>query len=214
MTIVFKLASSLNRRDEIPNQELAKEIAAKKNKKAISELVDLLQNKNKALQSDALKTLYEIGAINPELIAGFSDHFLNLLTHKNNRLVWGSMIALDYITPVVPEKIRKALPLICQTTDSGSVITRDHYVNILLHLIQAGKKESDLFDLLNEQLKTGPDNQFPSYAEKSALVLPEKFQRALLKTLQMRVSSVESETKRKRVEKLISKMTKSYNKSV
>ena len=35
MSVMNKLASSLNRRDEVPNQELAKQIAAKKDKNAV-----------------------------------------------------------------------------------------------------------------------------------------------------------------------------------
>ena len=78
MSVISKLASSLNRRDEIPNQELAKQIAAKKDKNAVQELVDHLNNKSKDIQNDCIKVLYEIGAINPALIASYSKEFLCL----------------------------------------------------------------------------------------------------------------------------------------
>ena len=44
MTIINQLAASLNRRDEVPNQELAKQIAAGNNEKAVQELVNNLSN--------------------------------------------------------------------------------------------------------------------------------------------------------------------------
>lgn len=54
--ILQKLASSLGlgRRDEIPNQELAKEIITTPNEKAAKELVENLANKNKDIQSDCI----------------------------------------------------------------------------------------------------------------------------------------------------------------
>ena len=51
MSVLPKLASSLGRRDEVPNQELAAAIAKAKNKTAIAELVENLANKNKAIAS-------------------------------------------------------------------------------------------------------------------------------------------------------------------
>jgi len=64
MSILNKLASAFGRRDETPNIDLAKQIAAKKNTSAIAELVDNLSNKNKDIQNDCIKVLYEIGEIN------------------------------------------------------------------------------------------------------------------------------------------------------
>jgi len=86
MNVIYKLASSLNRRDELPNQKLAKEIAAKNNKVAVKELIDNLSNKNKDIQHDCIKVLYEIGGTNPNLIVNHLKIFVVLLTHKNNRL--------------------------------------------------------------------------------------------------------------------------------
>ena len=85
MTVIDKLATSLNRRDEVPNQELAKQIASSNDKKAVKELVENLNNKNKGIQSDCIKVIYEIGMLKPNLIAGFANDFLKLLDNKNNR---------------------------------------------------------------------------------------------------------------------------------
>ena len=88
MSVISKLASSLDRRDEVPNQELAKQIATKKDKKAVQELVENLNNKSKDIQNDCIKVLYEIGEINPALVADYAKEFISLLDHKNNRLQW------------------------------------------------------------------------------------------------------------------------------
>ena len=44
MTVIDKLATSLNRRDEIPKQELAKQIANCNDKKAVKELIERLDS--------------------------------------------------------------------------------------------------------------------------------------------------------------------------
>jgi len=46
MSILDRLAHSLGRRDEVPNQELARELAAKKNKAGIKEIAENLWNKD------------------------------------------------------------------------------------------------------------------------------------------------------------------------
>src|SRR6266481_2323275 len=98
MVIINRLASSLNRRDEVPNQELAKEIILKNDKKAVKELVENLNNKNKDIQSDCIKVLYEIGEQKPSLISDYGKDFITLLDSRNNRLQWGAMTALNAIT--------------------------------------------------------------------------------------------------------------------
>ena len=103
MSVINKLASSLNRRDEVPNQALAKEIADDNNKKAVQELIDNLSNKSKDIQSDCIKVLYEIGERKPSLIAGFAKNFIELLDNKNNRLQWGAMTAINTIALVNPK---------------------------------------------------------------------------------------------------------------
>jgi HEAT repeat protein len=84
------LASSLGRRDEGPNVELAQLIAKIDDMSAVKELVENLSNKKSDVQADCIKVLYEIGDKKPKLISGFAKQFLALLGSKNNRLVWGA----------------------------------------------------------------------------------------------------------------------------
>lgn len=205
MGILDQLASSRDVRSDVPNQELAKKIAAAKDADAISELVANLTNRNKAIQSDCIKTLYEVGYLKPSLIAKHADNFIQLLYSKNNRLQWGAMIALNTIASEKPAQLFKALPRLAAITDKGTVITRDNYVGILVALMTKGYAD-EVFPLLNEQLISCPTNQLPSYAEKTAAVLPAKYRAAFITTLTERLKEVEQESKRKRIEKVLKKM--------
>lgn len=203
MSVIPKLASSLNRRDEMPNQELAKQIASKKDKKAVEELVIHLSNKSKDIQNDCIKVLYEIGEINSSLIAGYVKEFIELLTNKNNRLQWGAMTALDNITPENPKAIYTALPQVIKAMELGSVITKDYGVNILIRLCSVTQYAGKAFSLLNEQLLDSPLNQLPMYAEKAIPIINEKNKALFIKTLSSRLDDIEKDTKRKRVERVI-----------
>lgn len=55
MSVIPKLASSLGRRDEVPNQELARHIAANADQKAVEELVYNLSNKKRTFSTIASK---------------------------------------------------------------------------------------------------------------------------------------------------------------
>jgi hypothetical protein len=208
MTITDKLATSLNRRDEVPNQELAKQIAGSSDKKAVKELVENLNNKNKGIQSDCIKVIYEIGMLKPKLIAGFTDDFLKLLDNKNNRLQWGAMIALNTITNENPKIIYSALAKIIAAADKGSVITNDHCVGILIKLCATKEYLKDAFSLLNERLLICPTNQLPMYAENALSIINEKNKTVFINTLKSRLGEIEKDTKRLRVEKVIKKVSK------
>ncbi|WEK18142.1 MAG: hypothetical protein P0Y49_15225 [Candidatus Pedobacter colombiensis] len=165
MTIINKLASSLNRKDEVPNQELARQIVTDNNPHAVKELVENLKNKNKDIQNDCIKVLYEIGELKPALIVGYAADFISLLDNKNNRLQWGAMTALHTITLENPGVIYASLAKIIVAADSGSVITKDYAVNILIRLCTIKEYADDAFSLLVEQLLNSPTNQLPMYAE-------------------------------------------------
>lgn len=206
MTIIDKLASSSGRNDEALNIELANQIVATSNKKAIKELVENLGNKDKNIQSDCIKTLYEIGSLKPVLIASYTDDFIQLLKNKNNRLQWGAMTALNHLTTEQPEKVYSALGLLASVADKGSVITRDHYVAILTKLCTVKQFSNNAFELLNEQLLSCPTNQLPMYAENALPVITAKTKEKFIKTLSSRLDDFDKESKRKRVEKVLKKI--------
>jgi hypothetical protein len=206
MSIIQKLATSVGRRDEVPNQELAAAIVGKNDKKAVAELVENLTNNNKAIRSDCIKVLYEIGEAKPKLLAEHYKALLNALESHDNRIQWGAMTALGTIALENPDEIFKFLAKIIDIADRGSVITRDHCVNILIKLTSLPKFADKTFPLLNEQLLGAPTNQLPMYAENAAPVISEKYRDKFVKTLTSRLSDIEKESKRKRVEKVIKKL--------
>lgn len=207
MSVISQLASSLGRKDEVPNQELAKKIVSKKDIKAVQELVENLGNKSKDIQNDCIKVLYEIGEQQPTLVASYVKVFVGLLENKNNRLQWGGMMALNTITLENPKDIYAALPKIIDAANKGSVITKDYAVNILINLCSLKLYVDKAFSLLIEQLLNSPTNQLPMYAEKALPIINDKNKALFAKTLTSRLDDIEKDTKRKRVEKVIKKVS-------
>lgn len=207
MSVIDKLASSLGRRDEVPNQQLAQQIVAKNDKKAVKELVENLYNKDKNIPSDCIKALYEIGERKPALIADYPGEFIALLESKNNRLVWGAMTAIDAITFEQPKAVYNTLGKLIDIADKGSVITRDHVVSILIKLSSLKPYAGKAFPLFIHQLKTCPTNQLPMYAENALPVINDKNNVLFATTLSSRLAEVKKESKRKRIEKVLKKVT-------
>jgi hypothetical protein len=123
MTVLDRIAHYQGRRDEAPNQQLARALARRKDKAGIREIARNLSHPNRSVQSDCLKVLYEIGYLDPALIADYAGEFLGLLGSKNNRMVWGSMIALGTIAPLRARVIGSRLDEVLAVLDRGSVIT-------------------------------------------------------------------------------------------
>ncbi len=206
MGVIDKLATSLNRRDETLNQELAQSIADLGDRTAVNELVDNLSNKSKNIQSDCIKVLYEIGERKPGLISDKAKEFVALLGSENNRLVWGAMTALDLITLENPEAIHRALPTIIRVSNSASVIARDHAVSILTKMTTLRKYKKTAFNLLIDQLKNCPTNQLPMYAENAIHVVDIDSKKIFADTLSSRLKSIEKLSKRRRIEQVIKKL--------
>jgi hypothetical protein len=206
MTVIDKLASSLNRRDELPNKELAVEIVAKNDQLAIKELLHNLHSESKHIQNDCIKVLYEIGERKPAMLAHYVKEFVALLDNPRNRLRWGGMSALARITNENPKAIYAALSKIIAAADEGSVITKDNAVAILIKLSSMKQYAENAISLLNEQLLGSPPNQLPMYAENALPVIDEKNREVFIRTLSSRLDDLEQETKRKRVEKVLQKL--------
>ncbi len=208
MSVLNKLATALNRRDEVPNQELAQVILRKKDQGAIKELIENLTNKDKSIQGDCIKVLYEVGEREPTWIAPYHREFGKLLDSKNNRLVWGAMTALDYISAVEPKAVYGLLARILEVADSGSVITRDHALGILVKLGSLKEYSAKCLPLVIEQLQACPNNQFPMYAERSLPLVNDANRAALQKVFTRRLGSLEKESQQKRVAKVLRRLDK------
>src|SRR5438105_13918578 len=208
MSGLHELGTAVGRRDEVPNQELAGKIVRERDGPAVQELVENLAHKNKGIQNDCIKALYEIGEADPNLIAKYYKEFGKLLESKNNRLVWGAMTALDTIALKEPKAVYGMLSTILKVADtSGSVIARDHAVGILVKLGALKPYKRDCVPLLIEQLMSCPNNQFPMYVEMSLPVIDADNRKRFQQVIERREPKLDKESQKKRVAKVLKKLT-------
>jgi hypothetical protein len=168
MTAIQQIACALGRRDEVPNQELARKLAASHDSAGVQELVDHLQDKDPNIASDCIKTLYELGMINPGMIEDHVEAFIKLILSRNNRMVWGAMITLSTIAGRKADRLYADLDMIMKVTKTGSVITTDNGIKIL-GLIGSTKPEyrEAVTPFLLEHLRTCRPKEVPQHAESS-----------------------------------------------
>jgi hypothetical protein len=187
VSVLNRIAYFQNRRDEVPNQELARELAETKNKKGIQEIAENLYHKNQNVQSDCLKVLYEIGYLAPELIADYVDDFLKLLKHKNNRMVWGGMIALATIAETKPREIWKNVDDVMDAIDHGTLISVVWGLKTLARVASTNKRYREkLFPVLMEHLKTCIPRDVPTHAESILCAVDARHKDEFLSGLEAR----------------------------
>ena len=204
--MIEKLAFSLGRNDEEPNIELAKELAKTKNKKGIKEIIDGLNNPTEQIANDCIKVLYEIAQISPELISVYADNFIQLLKSRNNRLVWGSMIALSKIVSLNPEEVFKNLEIIVKAYEKGSVITVDNSISVFAELVKADKKyEKKVFSIIIEHLEKCRLKEVAQNAERAFVCINKNNSQKFKETLSKRHTSL-TDAQKKRVDKLLKKL--------
>jgi hypothetical protein len=168
MSVLNRLAHSLGRRDEVPNQELARELAAKNDQKGIREVAENLWNKDKNIQADCIKVLYEVGAIAPALIREYTEDFVKCLRSKNNRLAWGGMTALAEVAKADPDSVFNHLDAIKKAKETGSVITVDNAISTLAYTAAANKKYNEIiFPYLLQHLAGCRPKEVPQHSEKT-----------------------------------------------
>ena len=208
MSVLNRIACFQNRRDEAPNQELARELAQKKDKAGIREIAENLWNKDQNIQSDCLKVLYEIGYLAPELIADYADDFLKLLKSKHNRLVWGSMIALSTIAELEADKLYTHCEEIERAMAEGSVITVDGGVKTLaLVASKSDKYRKRIFPYLLEHLATCRPKDVPQHAEKTLPAVNARNRQGFVQVLEKRMTDM-SNSQATRLRKVIKEAEK------
>ena len=191
MSVIDKLAHSLGRRDEIPNQELARDLATKKDKKGIQEIAENLWNKDKNIQADCIKVLYEVGYIEPKLIADYTDDFVKCLRSKNNRLVWGGMTALAEVAKANPEVVFKNLDAIKKAKETGSVITVDNAISTLAYTAAGHKKYNEtIFPYLLKHLSSCRPKEVPQHSEKTLPAVNAANTAEFIKVLEKRMEDL------------------------
>jgi hypothetical protein len=166
MSVLQKIAYYRDRRDEAPNQELARELAAARDREGIREIAENLAHKNQNVQSDCLKVLYEIGYLAPDLIADYAAQFLALLKHKNNRMVWGGMIALATVADLKPAEIWAQIDTVVDVTEHGTLITTVWGVKTLAKVAAADAAHRErIYPTLMKVLSECLPRDIPMHAE-------------------------------------------------
>jgi len=169
MSILEQLASAHNRRDEDLNQQLAQTLVSRTDEAVqedIQELVDNLKSKNANIRHNCIKVLYEVGYIKPALIDIYVSEFVSILSHKDNRMVWGGMTTLGSITSNKPHEVWSHVDTIIKTTANGSVITQDWGIRVLATLSATKQDYSDyVYPFMLEFLSQCKPKDVPRHAE-------------------------------------------------
>jgi hypothetical protein len=203
MSALERIAHFQDRRDEVPNQELARDLAARKDRAGIREIAENLWNKDKGIQADCVKVLYEVGYLSPQLVAPYAEEFLKLLNSKNNRLVWGGMIALATVAEMKADVVFSHQEEIKHAMQEGSVITID---NGVLALARAASKSDKfgkpIFPYLLNHLKNCRPKDVPQHSEKVLVAVNASNQAAFVAVLKKRQADL-SDAGLARVKKVI-----------
>lgn len=208
MSVLNKIACLQGRRDEVPNQELAKELAETKNRTGIREIAENLWNKDQNIASDCIKVLYEVGYINPELIADHVGGFLKVMKSRHNRLVWGSMLALSTIAALKPDEIYQHYDEIQKVMDKGSVITVDNGVKILALVASHNKAYGrEIFPYLLNHLRTCRPKDVPQHSEKTVVAVNAGNKSEFIAVLEKRMEDLQG-AQLTRVKKVIKEVEK------
>ena len=203
--MIEQLACGVGRNDELLNIELAKKLCKSRDRRDIQEIADGMKSKDRAIANDCIKVLYEIGQREPDLISEYTDEFIDLLSSQDNRMVWGSMTALAYISPIRSEVIFERLPEIFQAYESGSVITVDNSISVFAHLCRANERYREkIFPFLLEHLLNCRAKEIPQHAERISICINPENKEAFMNVLTIREKEL-TESQKNRVMKLTKK---------
>ncbi len=197
-----KLASGLGRVDEEANIDLAIALCNTKNSSGIKEIVAGLQSKDKSIANDCIKVLYEIGQREAELIGDYADVFIKLLASKNNRLVWGSMTALQFVAQVNADRVYQRIDQIINAYQNGSVITIDNSMSVFAELCKSKPVYmKEIFPLLIDHLMNCRVKEVPQHAERISVCITNESKADFFAVIEERIPDM-SPLQKSRINKL------------
>ena len=200
-----RLAVRLGRKDDQPNIDLAKEIAAEGGK-GLDEIVQGVTGADSSVAGDCIKVLYETGARKPELIAGYADVFVKLLKSRNNRLIWGAMTALSEIVLLCPDEIFHNIDIIKNAYENGSVITVDCSITVFAGLCRSRSEyEKEIFPMILNHLKSCRPKEVAQHAERAFPAVNSGNSAQFINILEERYDTL-TEPQKKRIDKLLKKI--------
>jgi len=192
MSALNRIAYFQNRRDEIPNQVLARELAQSRDNEGIREIAENLSNKDRKIANDCIKVMYEIGYLAPDLIAEYAKEFLKLMTSRNNRMAWGTMLTLSTIAAIKADEIYPHIAEIMKVMEKGSVITMDNGVKILARVAaQKDEYRQALFPSLLEILRTCRPKSVAQYSESILVAVEAGHSQEFIRILKTRLDDLQ-----------------------
>lgn len=208
MTSLEQIAFFQGRRDEVPNQKLARSLASSEDQAGIREIAENLSNSNQNVRSDCLKVLYEIGYLKPELIAEYVDDFLKLLKDKNNRMVWGGMIAMSTIAREKAERIWEQVEDIKFAIQHGSLITQVAGIKTLSRAASLNKVYSqEIFPFMLDMMRNSIPRDLITHAEEISQIVDESNEAEFINLLESRSPEMTA-NQLARLRKIVKKLEK------
>jgi hypothetical protein len=108
--------------------------------------LDDLNNNNPKIKYDMQKKVIKLSETNPDELYKDFDYFVDLLSNKNNIMIWTGLLVLGNLSSVDDNhKIDKVLPIIISKLNAGKMITAG---NAAISLIQIIKSRKELADAL------------------------------------------------------------------
>jgi len=204
--MIERLACKLGRNDETPNIELAEHLYRQNDIAGIKEIVDGLKGTDKAVANDCIKVLYEIGGRNPNLICDYANDFISCLRSKNNRLVWGSMMALATIAECASKPIYDKLAVVIAAYEEGSVITVDNSISVSAGLCKANADYAKtVLPIIINHLQKCKSREVPQHAERAAICFNNENAEHFINVLEKQKSNLTT-AQQTRVNKLLKRL--------
>ena len=151
--------------------------------------------------------LYEIGSIKPELIDIYVGEFVELLLHKDNRMVWGAMTTLGSIADGKTDEIWEHVDTIIEATSTGSVITQDWGVRVLSVLSASNQDYANrVYPFLLNFLKDCKPKDVPRHAESIIVGTTTDAQKSQLKHVLEQHQPYLKPSQLKRVNKVLTQL--------
>jgi hypothetical protein len=202
MSVLPKLASAQDRRDEQPNKDLGRQLVENHDIAGIQEVAENLWNEDKQVRTDCLSVLEQVGLLERELIEDHVADFVELVFGKDNRLVWAAMINLALIADRRPHEVFERFDDLVQVIEKGSVITKDNGIKTLAKVASTSTEyEEVIAPYLMEQLRTCR-SRVPQYAESIRLTIDLDTRDQYLSILNDRFDEL-SAAQQRRVRKLV-----------
>lgn len=202
MHVLHGIACSQGRHNEAPNVELARQLAEARDRKGIREIVEHPDDTRPQVQADCLKVLYEIGYHAPNLVAECADRFLQLLASRNNRLVWGGLIALSTIASRTGGRLHLHRQETMEAIDQGSVITQDSGIQALAHVASRSSYQKALLPYLLRHLSTCRPKDLPLRSEAALAAVTACTKGPFSRVLERRLRELNA-AQRRRIQRVV-----------